>query len=295
MRSFLSVLIFCSAAILPASANGLLDFLLPKHDVQVITVTDTTPAGAERPLPSTIDPVYYVAVSAGYRDLGGIVGGEKPPPKEDVIKTIAKTLAVQGFLPATAHHPPTLLLLWTWGTLNTDLFYDPSRPDWPPQQLNRSAMLRFLGAYKMGLVTKEPDPFPPEDLLPGLKLLDNDTEAISDAASEDLYIAAIAAYDFDAATHKKKTLLWTTKISCPSLGLRLSEVLPAMLTIAGPYVGRETSRPVWINASDKFKPDIKIGDPTLVEFLESDKLPVIDAKPPSAKPSSPGPKPSPGK
>ena len=67
MRLSVSVLLFSSSFILSASAGNLRDFLLPKHNVQVITVTDTTPAGAERQLPSRVDPVYYVAVSAGYR------------------------------------------------------------------------------------------------------------------------------------------------------------------------------------------------------------------------------------
>ncbi|MBM3853044.1 MAG: hypothetical protein FJ399_07795, partial [Verrucomicrobia bacterium] len=91
---------------------GILDWLLPKHDIQVITVTDTTPAGALRRPVSPASPAYYMAVSAGYRDFGGIIAGEKAPLKEAVYKTMAAVLARQGFLPGTEQNPPTLLLLW---------------------------------------------------------------------------------------------------------------------------------------------------------------------------------------
>src|SRR5688500_18985330 len=77
-----------------ASAS-ILDWIFPKHEVQVIAVTDTTPVGALRRPASPANPVYYAAVSAGYRDFGGIIAGEKIPPKEDVIKTITKVLAKQ--------------------------------------------------------------------------------------------------------------------------------------------------------------------------------------------------------
>ena len=86
--------------------------------MQVIGVSDTTPAGLLRRPASPANPIYYQAVSAGYREFGGIIAGEKIPPKDEVMKTIAKVLAKQGYLPGTNEHPPALILIWTWGTLN---------------------------------------------------------------------------------------------------------------------------------------------------------------------------------
>lgn len=274
--AFLAAAAFCTTA-----SAGILDWLLPKHDVQVITVTDTTPVGALRRPVSPANPVYYFAVSTGYRDFGGLIAGEKIPPKEDVFKAIARVLAKQGYLPATDQHPPSLLLMWAWGTMNTDRIYSPSSDDMEGQQINRRQLLRFLGAYKLGLITKEPDPFR-QDMLPaGTLFRDADSEMIADLATEDLYVAAIAAYDFTAATRKEKVLLWTTKISCPSRGLLLPETLPTMLALAGPYIGRETPKPVSVLATEKFKPDVKIGDPTVVEFIDKTPLPVIEAVAPT--------------
>jgi hypothetical protein len=263
-----------------------LDWLFPKHDVQVIAVTDTTPVGALRRAVSPDNPAYYTALSVGYRDFGGSIAGEKIPPKDEVLKTITRVLAKQGYLPATDENLPTLLLIWTWGTMNTDLMFSTNPDDIEGYQVNRNQLLRFMGAYKLGMISKEPRAFQ-QDLMPGALFGDADSELIATLATEDLYVAAISAYDYAAAVRQEKTLLWTTKISCPSRGLALPQTLPAMLALAGPYIGRETERPISLKATEEFKTEVTIGDPTLVEYIENTPLPVIEAAPPSAKKSAP--------
>src|SRR5688572_29397818 len=85
----LTVLV-CSASFATATHASVLDWIFPKRDVQVIAVTDTTPAGALRCPVTPANPVYYMAVNAGFRDFGGIIAGDKIPPKEQVLQTIAK-------------------------------------------------------------------------------------------------------------------------------------------------------------------------------------------------------------
>jgi hypothetical protein len=173
--------------------------------------------------------------------------------------------------------------------MNTDRMFSFNPDDTEGQQVNRRQLLRFMGAYKLGLVSKEPSALQDDMMLPGLLFRDADSEMIYDLSSEDLYVAAIAAYDFAAAERRQKVLLWTTKISCPSRGLVMSETLPTMLAIAGPYIGHETAKPVSIKASEHFKPEVKIGDPTVVEYIEKNQLPVIDA-PADAKKKASAPK-----
>lgn len=262
----------------PARA-GILDWIFPKHDIQVITVTDTTPVGALRRPVSPANPVYYVAVSAGFRDFGGIVAGEKAPPKEAVYQAMGKVLAKQGYLPAAVGKPASLLLLWTWGTMNTDRVYGFNPDDTEGRQVNRRQLLRFMGAYKLGLVSKEANALMDDTLMQGVLFRDADQDLINDLSTEDLYVAAIAAYDYSAATRKEKVLLWTTKISCPSRGLGMPETLPVMLALAGPNIGRETPKPVAVKATDKFKPEVRIGDPTVVEYMQSNAIPVAEVDP----------------
>lgn len=278
LRVGLALLVSASG---PAYAS-ILDWLFTKRDIQVVTVTDTTPVGALRRPVSPANPAYYVAVSAGFRDFGGIVAGEKAPPKEAVYQAMGNVLAKQGYLPAGDGRPASLLLLWTWGTMNTDRVYSFNPDDTEGRQVNRRQLLRFMGAYKLGLVAKEPNALMDDTLMPGVLLRDADQDLINDLSTEDLYVAAIAAYDYAAATRKEKVLLWTTKISCPSRGLGMPETLPVMLALAGPNIGRETPKPVAVKATDKFKPEVRIGDPTVVEYLQSNTIPVAEVDPAKA-------------
>jgi hypothetical protein len=263
-----------------ASAAGVLEWLLPRPELRVVTVTDTTPVGALRRPVSPAQPAYYVAVSAGFRDFGGIVAGEKAPAKEEVFRAMARVLARQGYLPASAEHPPSLLLLWTWGTMNTDRMYSANPDDIEGRQVNRNQLLRFMGAYKLGLVAREPGAAGFDPMLPGALFRDADQEVLSDLATEDLYVAAIAAYDHAAAVRSQKVLLWTTKISAPSRGHAFAEILPSMLALAGPQLGRETARPVVVTAGERFKAEVKIGDPTVVGSGEPPAVSVTEVSPP---------------
>ena len=289
MRALFSVLVLCWAFPPTASAGTILDLLrlLPTNQLEVVTVTDTTRNGALLRPATPANPVFYVAVSAGCHDLGGLILGDKLPTTQEVTDTITKVLAKQGYLPATDLHPPTLLLLWTWGTMNRETNND---LDYGGMQINRGQMLHFLGGYKVGLGGRTPNTLQEDLLQPGLFAARNDAQMLYDLAGNNLYIAVIAAYDYQALVRKESKLLWKTKIGCPSRGHWMPELLPSMLAIAGPNIGRETAKPVVITATDKFKPDVEIGNPTVVEYLGSGNLPVIDATKETASKQPPGKK-----
>ena len=259
------------------SARSLLDFLFPQPELQTITVTDFTPAGRLRRLPSPNAPVYYAAVSAGYRDFGGLIGGERPVSREVVNKTMLKVLAKQGYLPAAAGQRPEIVLLWTWGTMNVDRLR--ISPDLPAVQLNERQMRLFLGGEKLGVVSRTPDPFPEQTLLPGLLYASGDARNLLDIATDNLYVVQIAAYDTRLKDPKHGTLLWNTRISCPARGFWLPEALPAMLAMASSNIGRETAKPVWVRATEHFRPEIKLGDLKVVEYLDSEKPAVSNVGP----------------
>ncbi|MBI2497746.1 MAG: hypothetical protein HYV75_07505 [Opitutae bacterium] len=258
-----------------AVRGGVLDWLFGRNEIEVIAVTDMTAAGRQQRLATPENPVYYTAVSLGFQDLGGIVGGEKPPPKDDVLRQISAALAKQGYLPATKTSPaPALLLVFAWGTLYADYDYG-FNPDLPPRQLNRHQILKFLGGYKMGFSDRDFDPLMPPTL--GLTLMNFASRSFYDLAREDFYVAVVSAYDLDAIRNHQKKLLWMTRISCPSRGYFLPEVLPAMMAGGGPNFGRESDRPVWFHASDQYRPEVKLGELKLLEYLGSDPLPVLEA------------------
>lgn len=262
-----------------SSAAGLLDYLLPVRDLQTITVTDTSEAGKLQPRPMPGHPLYYAAVSEGYCDLGFAKAGEKPIARQVVDRTMMKVLAKQGYLPAAPGQRPDLVLAWRWGTMNVERW---SSPDgFQIRFTNEPALLRFLGGAKVGLVSERGDPFPEETLAAGLQFLGGSARNLLDTARDDLYVAIVAAYAPQLDGNGHATLLWNTRVSCPARGFWLPDALPAMLAIAAPYVGRETEKPVWIKASEKFHPDIQLGDMKLVEYLEQTKPLVIEVGPSS--------------
>ncbi len=274
LRFWLIVSSCCCPFASAASVGDLIDSLFPRAELQAITVTDFTPAGRQRRLPSPAAPVYYVAISTGYRDFGGIMAGEHMISRQIVNETMLKVLAKQGYLPAAPNQLPDLVLVWTWGTLNTERlnYYPGIQP-----QINDRQILRFLGGDKLGLTTRYADPFPELALAPGLIHEGGEASRFREAASDDYFIAVIAAYDFQPRDPQHSQMLWNTRISCPSRGFWLPEAFPGMLAIATPYIGRETAKPVWIRATEQFKPEVRFGDLKVVEHLENNKTAVVDA------------------
>jgi hypothetical protein len=175
----------------PASAAGFVNWLLGfHHDVEVITATDVTPAGLLRRAPSPAQPSYYVAVSAGYRDLRNAIAGDKLPAPHDMVRTIARVLASQGIPPADQEHPATKGIVFAWGNLYPlKVTWDPSLP---AVQYNLTTMLRFLGGDKVGLAPEQPNPWVDSELLPGLTRFNPTAEAIASVAGDDLYVVALA-------------------------------------------------------------------------------------------------------
>ncbi len=257
------------------SRAGLWDLIRSHRDLEVITVTEMSGHGQFLAPASPERPHYYIAASLGYRDLGASIAGfSEPPPDKDVIHLISSELAKQGFLPAKPDSPrPSLLLVYTWGTLNAERFYggDPSYST----QMNHGQMVRFLGGSKVGLGRDFFNPLTAP--IVGLTAQSFDARNIYEVAREDLYVIVVSAYDLEAALDRKRQPpLWVTRIAAPSLGFSFGNVLPAMLAIGGQQFGRDTERPVWVNASDKFKPSVHLGELQLLEYMKGETLPVAD-------------------
>jgi len=267
----------CLALVSSSYAADFLDFLLPRHELEAITLTDVTPLGRERRQPTPDAPLYYVAVSAGYREFGSPIPGEHMISRPLANDTILKTLAKRGYLPAALNQRPDLVLVWTWGTFNAEraLVF----PGGYTPQIHDQRILRFLGGDKLGLISNYNDPFPELSLSPGLFYKSGPERKFLDASTDDYFVAVIAAYDPNVTDLKHAKLLWSTRVSCPSRGFWLPDAFPGMLAIAGPYIGRETTKPVWVRATEQFKPEVRLGDLKVVEYLESNKSAIIDAGP----------------
>lgn len=284
-------LLFVLASVMPLTLCGsIIDNLLGRRDLEVITVTDMTPEGRQRPAPGPGHPEYYLIVNLGYHDRGGMIGRVREPPPDEAVRLISGELAKQGYLPATPDSPaPSLVLVFAWGTLNADFSVrgsiERSSDRRPPGQRNHKQILRFLGGEKLGLTDDHLEPAFSHAY--GRWTLDRDARAIADIAGENFFIAVVTAYTIEGIRQQPLQHLWITRIACPSLGLSLPDVLPTMLALAGPNFGRETARPVWSRATEKYRPEVLLGEPRLVEYLKSAPLPVVNPSAGPAKPVAP--------
>lgn len=269
MISFPRILLLAAGLALPLTltAESWLRSLFGPRDIEVITNTDLTPEGRAWPMTTRAAPQYYVPVSAGFQDFGGIIAGIDAPPPAEVLKLLTAELAKQGYRAATEETPPpTLVLFFTWGTLNTDTVAD---ADGNERQRNRQQILRFLGGEKIGLGDRTFDPLTAP--VAGLTAIDADARDLLDAATEDFYVAVVSAYDLASVQARQRKLLWTTRIATFSRGFDFAQTLPAMLAIGGAHFGRETSRPAWMRASEKFRPDTTPGEIRVLDYTEPAK------------------------
>lgn len=245
-------------------ANFLKTLVFGRRDLETITVTEVSPGQSLARAPSPANPVYYAAISGGFRDFSVAYAGEKHIDRHFVDATVTKALAKQGYLRADAAHPASIVLVWTWGTMNAEFWYNGER--WI--QLNRGELVNFLGGKKLGMDSWS-SPFPEQVLTYGLTYQSVNAQNLTDAASDHLYVIVVTAYSASRKEGGKPVRLWNTRISCPARGFWLPEVLPAMVAMGAPQIGRETAAPVWVVASDKFKAEVELGDVKVLDDLPS--------------------------
>jgi hypothetical protein len=214
-------------------------------------VVDLTLEGKKVTLPSPGKPVYYFPVVSGYHEVGAITAGEKPPPKTEVIHLLAEALAKQGyFVVSKASGAPSLLLVFHWGYMNPQI-EDFGTGD-PAQKVffNQREMLGLVAGHTLGNLD-----------------LSFEREDVMQAAEDDRYFVVVAAYDYEAALKHQKKMLWSAKMSTPSNGVSIGEVIPALIASGAPQFGRETNRPKWITAPVNSTPKVELGTPEVKEYL----------------------------
>lgn len=236
----------------PHAGAGLGRLLFPKPELEVTINSRVLPAGAEQARPTPEKPVYYVAVSAGLRDFGAPIPGDKAPPKSEMIRMFTRTLEKEGYRLATNKNPPTLVITYAWGTLYSrqllldqpgDLMY-----------LNAGAFVE-RDAARWSQLGRLPE------LESGLKLFDYDAPQ----ADHNYYAFVLTAYDLDAARKRNEVRpLWQMRVRSPSTGLAMSDSLPKMVAIAGPHMGRDPGKLVHVRADEHYKPSVEIGTLTVV-------------------------------
>lgn len=241
-RLFLALLL----AALPAS-GGVLEKWLHK-DVDVLTVTDVTEAGRARPAASPDRPVRFKLIYFGEQNFGQSWAGERLPAKQDIIRWMIESLKPQGYLLAEDWQPPEVLLVFSWGLLAGG----EGRP-----------ALSFLGGDRVNLAWENETQYGgfvnPKVLTRNIIRM-GIAGKVWDVTESNLYLGIVRAYTIDSETAPQPTLLWETRFGCPALGLSLDETMPTLIKAASFNFGRETIKPVNLNASEYFGSGVTMGE-----------------------------------
>lgn len=245
--SALPVLLACLAVLPGLRGESLLKKFFHR-DVEVITVTDMTDAGRAYPQATPAQPVYYMIIDLGEENFGPSWAGEKLPTSHVVRRWMMAALAEQGYRLADDQHPPTQLFVFAWGMMRGGI----DRP-----------ALKFLGGDKVDLMWEQ-EPQITGMLDPRVLTRSLQRSGIAgevwDTAEHDLYLGLIRSYTMDSLKAEKTTLLWETRFACPSTGLNFLGAMPLLVKAAALNVGRETVKPVSVNATEQFIGRVELGD-----------------------------------
>lgn len=224
-----------------------------------VVVAEMTDVGRALRVPSPEEPVYFLGRVYGCR-LGSMVGDRLPDSKE-MGPSVARILARQGYRAAQpGMHEPELFLALQWGGRIS------------PR--SREA-LWFLGYDRRDDIAT---PAFPGQLGPEIyrrQARSREIETILNYAEEGIYGIIISAFEYKSALTPQPVILWQTRVGLPANVEGMTDALTTMAHVAGPLIGRETTKPTLRTADDRYT--TKLGKLEVIGFendesdSESDK------------------------
>ena len=234
--------------------------------IDVIIITEMTAAGKALTPASPSHPAYYLAGDSGVTEIGDTYAGERPPKDQILEATMVRTLAANGYLPADATHPASLYLYFRWGSFNQIKPVDDTSSGNLPQAPDHAMQLNLI--ERAGLVAGTPLALEilkamRDGTLQVFSNRDSKTRFIMDQIYSNRYFVVASAYDYAATAQHRLVLLWRTRISTDSQGLKMDRSIPSIVQTAGPLFGRETAGPVRLTRQVVPDGSVILGTPTV--------------------------------
>lgn len=273
--------------------------LLPKSfqknpRLELTVITEMTAAGKKLPPVSQADPAYYEVFTTGPRQLGDGAANENHLQQEEIEKLLRRSLATNGYAPATPDHPPSLLIIYTWGSHNSLREGDEENPSLSGQRiaanmLDRAALVggeKFAQEMLKVFEEMETQALAPPlmEMLSPVNLFRRKNEKndfLVDQTAVDVYYVVASAYDYRSAGTNRKTLLWRTRMTAGAPGINQEQSLPTLVLSAAPFFGREMTSPEIITKRSLRDTNVEIGPATVVEGNVT--LPATPAASPAKK------------
>jgi len=262
----------------------------PRLDYTVIT--EMTPAGKKLPPVSPETPAYFELFSAGFRQLGDPPGEERTLTAEQIEPLLTRALAANGYRPAQRpESPPSLVIIYTWGSHNRLLDADDEDSAVSTDQVARNLLERaaLVGgdtfARQLLKLMRDADaqataanvPTPPGGqpvFAAGMMEFANPVnlfrsksprnEFLLEQTANSVYYVVASAYDYQSAATPRKVLLWRTRMTVAAQGVSQPQTLPSLVLAGGAYFGRDMSEAVVLSRRTQREGTVEIGTPTVV-------------------------------
>jgi hypothetical protein len=256
--------------------------------LELTVITEMTDAGRARPEVSPAHPAYFEVFSHGAHDLGDTYAGMKEIPLPRVQEMLTRALATNGYLPAERPaHPPTLLVTYTWGQHNRLTEPDEENPVMSSAQVERNLLDRaaLVGGVKFAEELREAfrqkndlalaggSLVPMLDPIEVFKRRADNNEFLLEQAMEDVYYVVASAYDYEAAMKHQRVLLWRTRMTVASAGVAEDQSLPALVSAAAPYFGKDMPAPEVMLRREVKEGSVHVGTPRVVEDHPAEPAP----------------------
>jgi hypothetical protein len=214
---------------------------------QDVLVFSSMLPSAKFPRPTPDKPVYYLAMAGGFhaegpqtaRDDANKVGPDAVWP------TLEKALLAQGYRHVTKKTPPpSLLVVFHWGTISPDSLDVPGAGS--AMLMNEKHLGELVGATRVD------------------RHLESEFGRMYHNATEPRYLVIVTAFDYAkaTATPREKIVVWRTRLSVPQADTTLLDAIAPMIVTGGPFFGRDTAQPKEIHW-DAAK--VEIGEARVVD------------------------------
>lgn len=265
----------------------------PNPPLEITVITEMTEEGKKLRPPSPQEPAFIHLHSLGYKQLGDASGGETTVPGGELEKLLLRSLATNGYQPASLPaQPPSLVIFYYWGTHSVLTEGDAENPGLSAEQIRRNVLDRaalvggakfarelqklleetddFVIAANAQLASGGEPPIPPgvvafSNPVNLFKLRNANNELLLNQVAGDVYYLVASAYDYQSVVANQKILLWRTRMTVASRGVSQQQSLPALVLNAGPFFGREMKEPEILFKRTVREGSIEMGTPTVVE------------------------------
>lgn len=247
----LTLLVALTALTLTASAA-------PNYrNLDVLVQTDVTFLGEQQaPVDPVLNPKYYQFLTRGFVEFDAAVGGDISPDREALLQHIVAALRPLGYLPADGEHKPRIAFGITWGSVfvpeyetaymrnrasSNEFVRDPNPRK--REQMSAQSAIEFLSSGLVRLMWQ-----PNFDAWYNLASIwpqasTGARDRIVRICSDDAYVLAITAYDFDNASSAREVFFWQTRALTPAARVTSEEAFHRMIDTVIPLLGQATPYP----------------------------------------------------